>query len=181
MSTLSSVVERSSTSILLDFGRQLISRHLKSNAQALDIHLSHEQVRFLDNVLPFDYGQPMSQASHHKSAVRMVLIDSVWFGPPHVRLPRPPKFARSRSHRLRSPRRANRYDQGPRKRCCCRERSQGSRRGCQKGCVTVVGSTSEWNMHVHEDNRKQESMSPCDFGLLFPSIMVMMMMVLMAV
>jgi hypothetical protein len=29
--------------------------------QALDIHLSHEQVRFLDNVLPFDYGQPMNQ------------------------------------------------------------------------------------------------------------------------
>jgi diketogulonate reductase-like aldo/keto reductase len=36
-------------------------RHLKSNAQALDIHLSQEQVRFLDNVLPFDYGQPMNQ------------------------------------------------------------------------------------------------------------------------
>jgi aryl-alcohol dehydrogenase-like predicted oxidoreductase len=45
------------------------SRHLHSNAQALDIHLSTEQVRFLDNVLPFDYGQPQSQAcfqsSHH--------------------------------------------------------------------------------------------------------------------
>jgi hypothetical protein len=38
-----------------------VDRHLKSNAQALDIHLSREQVRFLDNVLPFDYGQPMSQ------------------------------------------------------------------------------------------------------------------------
>lgn len=40
---------------------KLTLRHLKSNAQALDIHLSPEQVRFLDNVLPFDYGQPMSQ------------------------------------------------------------------------------------------------------------------------
>jgi len=40
-------------------GRKI--EHLKSNAQALDIHLSPEQVRFLDNVLPFDYGQPMSQ------------------------------------------------------------------------------------------------------------------------
>jgi len=62
MCTLSLVDERSSRPLEQHVCPELISRHLKSNAQALDIHLSPEQVRFLDNVLPFDYGQPMNQA-----------------------------------------------------------------------------------------------------------------------
>ena len=38
-------------------------RHLKANIGALDIHLTPEQVRAIDNALPFDYGQPMSEVS----------------------------------------------------------------------------------------------------------------------
>jgi hypothetical protein len=46
---------------------------LKSNMQALDIHLSREQVRFLDNVLPFDYGHPMNQV---RDSIRWNCIES---------------------------------------------------------------------------------------------------------
>ena len=46
-----------------DGGSELIRSHLKSNMTALNIHLTREQVKELDSVLPFDYGQPMSQVS----------------------------------------------------------------------------------------------------------------------
>ncbi|KAK1921493.1 NADP-dependent oxidoreductase domain-containing protein [Papiliotrema laurentii] len=35
--------------------------YLKDNITALDIHLTPQQIKELDSVLPFDYGQPMSQ------------------------------------------------------------------------------------------------------------------------
>ena len=38
-------------------------RHLKDNVTALDFSLSPEQIKTIDQALPFDFGQPMAEAS----------------------------------------------------------------------------------------------------------------------
>jgi len=56
-------------------GRKI--EHLKGNMQALDVHLTDEQVQELDELLPFDYGQPMTQFGQDPHWIGYQMHDSV--------------------------------------------------------------------------------------------------------